>query len=122
MASATFGMTMLQRVEHVGGTTKENDRVEFGSMFAVNLFADHLLRDVVQGQPLHSTQPIIQRIAHLEQKHGGLRAAARVLGIDPGYLFRLKNSEKMNPSDEVLKALGLERVTFYRDRSEEDHG
>lgn len=115
-------MTLLQRVEHVGGSTKDNDRVEFGSMFAVSLFADHIVRDVVQGQPLHSILPIVQRIEAAEEKHGGLRGAARALKIDPGYLFRLKNSEKMNPSDEVLKALGLERVTFYRDRSEVDHG
>jgi hypothetical protein len=119
MKSVTSGMTMLQRVEHVGGRTKDNDCVEFGSMLAVNLFADHLVRDVVQGQPLHSTRPVVRSIEQAEKKHGSLRAAARALGMDPSYLFRLKNSEKMHPSDEVLKALGLERVTFYR-RCEED--
>lgn len=60
--------------------------------------------------------PVVQRIEALEKKHGSLRAAANACGIDPGYLCRLKNSEKMNPSDEVLSALGLERVIYYRDK------
>ena len=49
-----------------------------------------------------------------EEKHGSLRAAARALGIDAGYLSRLKKGEKVNPSEEVLAALGLERMTMYR--------
>jgi hypothetical protein len=49
-----------------------------------------------------------------EEEHGSLRSAAKALGIDPGYLSRLKNGEKTNPSDEVLAALGLERVVLYR--------
>lgn len=119
MRSPTSGMNLGQRIAHVGGRTKEDHCIEFGSVLAVALLLDHAVRDLKFDTPLHSTAPIIERIEALEKKHGGLRAAARVLGIDPGYLFRLKNSEKMNPSDEVLKALGLERVTFYRQRDEE---
>lgn len=51
-----------------------------------------------------------------EEEHGSLRAAAKALGIDAGYLSRLKTGEKVNPSDEVLSALGLERVTYFRAR------
>ena len=51
-------------------------------------------------------------------QHGGLRPAGRALGIDPSYLSRLQHGEKLNPSDETLAALGLERVTIYRVKGE----
>lgn len=119
MPSPTSGMSVGERISHVGGRTKEDHCIEFGSVLAVSMLMDHLARDLVGDQPAHSTAPVMHRIEEAEQKHGGLRAAARALGIDPGYLFRLKNAEKMNPSDEVLSALGLERVTFYRNASKE---
>lgn len=120
MASPTSGMTIGQRIAHVGGRTKDDHCIEFGSVLAVSLLLDHLARDLVGDQPEHSTAPVIRRIEEAEKKHGGLRQAARALGIDPGYLFRLKNAEKMNPSDAVLAALGLQRVTFYRDKPMDD--
>lgn len=58
--------------------------------------------------------PISLAIEAAEEEHGSLRAAAKALGIDAGYLSRLKNGEKLNPGDDVLAALGLERVTMYR--------
>ncbi len=45
---------------------------------------------------------------------GGLRPLARQTGLCPGYLCRLKNGEKINPSDETLALLGIERVVTYR--------
>ena len=63
-----------------------------------------------EGQP----SPISLAIEAAEEEHGSLRAAAKALGIDAGYLSRLKNGEKLNPGDDVLAALGLERVTMYR--------
>lgn len=62
------------------------------------------------GQP----SAIALAIEAAEEEHGSLRAAAKALGIDPGYLSRLASGEKVNPSDKVLSALGLERVTIYR--------
>lgn len=118
MPSPTSGMTIGQRIAHVGGRTKEDHCIEFGSVLAVSLLMNHVARDLVGDQPPHSTAPISQRIEDAEKKYGSLRAAAKALGIDPGYLFRLKNAEKMNPSDEVLAALGLERVIFYRPAAE----
>jgi hypothetical protein len=55
-----------------------------------------------------------QRILEFEKKHGGLRAAARVLDIDPGYLLRLRDGEKNNPSSVILKKLKLRRVIEIR--------
>ena len=46
--------------------------------------------------------------------HGSLRAAARALDIDPGYLFRLLTGEKKNPSRATLTKLGLLRVETYQ--------
>ncbi len=55
-----------------------------------------------------------KRIEELEAKHGGLRAAARVLEIDPGYLKRLRDGEKNNPSPAILRKLKLRRVVEVR--------
>ncbi len=49
-----------------------------------------------------------------EEEHGSLRAAAKVIGVDAGYLSRLKSGSKSAPGDSVLSALGLERVLRYR--------
>ena len=56
---------------------------------------------------------IQERIIELQEKHGGLNAASRALGVDPGYLSKLGSGEKTNPSDEVLKKLKLKRVISY---------
>lgn len=76
------------------------------------------LHDLLDGTKLYAESPGINqvsaRIADAEQEHGSLRAAAKALGIDAGYLSRLKSGEKLNPGDDVLSALGLERVTIYR--------
>ena len=44
-------------------------------------------------------------------KHGGFRPAARALRIDPAYLLRLRSGKKVNPSDAVLRKLGLRKHT-----------
>lgn len=53
------------------------------------------------------------RILELEKQHGSLRAAARALGCDAGYLSRLRDGEKDNPSAILLKRMGLKRVVAY---------
>ena len=53
------------------------------------------------------------RIEQLVQQHGSLRAAARVLEIDVGYLSRLRNGGKVNPEKDKLRRLGLRRVVSY---------
>lgn len=50
---------------------------------------------------------IQKRIDDLVVAHGGLRAAARKVGVDPGYLSRLRSGEKRNPTIETLTALGI---------------
>ena len=54
-----------------------------------------------------------ERILELEDRHGGLRAAARAIGIDQAYLARLRDGEKINPSDKTLKKLKLKKVVTY---------
>lgn len=46
-------------------------------------------------------------------RHGGVRVAARALRIDHAYLYRLRSGEKSDPSDAVLRKLGLRRVVTY---------
>jgi hypothetical protein len=52
-------------------------------------------------------------IAELVEKHGSLRAAALAVNIEVGYLSRLAAGEKVNPSKEFLRRLGLRRVVSY---------
>ena len=52
-------------------------------------------------------------VRQLEDKHGGLRSAGRATGIDAGYLKRLRDGEKTNPSDATLAKLGLRKEVIY---------
>ena len=52
-------------------------------------------------------------LSKLERRHGGLRAAARVHKIDAGYWVRLRDGQKINPSESVLLRLGLRRRVVY---------
>lgn len=61
---------------------------------------------------------ILLRLQHLSKKHGSMRAVAKVLGIDHGYLSRLQAGKKLNPSDVVLKKLGLRRVVQFHPRTQ----
>lgn len=53
------------------------------------------------------------RIEELVERHGSLRAAARVLKVDHAYLSRLMTGVKCAPSDALLRKLGLRRVVTY---------
>jgi hypothetical protein len=54
-----------------------------------------------------------QRIDELIAQHGTLRATARVLMTDCGYLHRLRSGEKTEPGDPLLRRMGLREVTRY---------
>lgn len=47
------------------------------------------------------------RIDELTEVYGSLRAVGKALDVDHAYLNRLRSGEKQNPSDKVLKKLGL---------------
>ena len=64
----------------------------------------------------HDKNLIRTRAKELMGQHGGVRAGARVLQIDPGYFSRLISGDKTNPSDKLLKRMGVRRiktVTYY---------
>ena len=46
-------------------------------------------------------------------RHGGLRAAARAMEIDAGYLCKLRTGDKKAPDDAILRKLGLRRIVSY---------
>lgn len=56
---------------------------------------------------------IPSRIAELVEQHGSLRAAARVLECDAGYLSRLQSGEKTDPGAHLLRRMGLRQVTTF---------
>jgi hypothetical protein len=49
----------------------------------------------------------------LVERHGGVRAAARVIKVNYAYLSRLRSGEKTNPTDAVLRKLGLRKIVVY---------
>lgn len=59
-----------------------------------------------------------ERIDELVERHGTLRATARVLMTDCGYLHRLRAGEKTEPGDPLLRRMGLREVRTY----ERTHG
>ena len=54
-----------------------------------------------------------ERIGELAYKHGSLRAAAKVLQVDAGYLSRLADGGKSCPGKELLRRMGLRQVITY---------
>ena len=63
---------------------------------------------------LEQLKPLRDRIDWFVAVHLSLRRAARALRVDVGYLSRLRNGKMANPSDSLLRKLGLERVVSYR--------
>jgi len=53
------------------------------------------------------------RIQELEYEHGGLRAAARYLGVSAPYLGRLRDGKYDKPDKKILDKLGLVRKVTY---------
>ena len=58
-------------------------------------------------------QTLPDRVYTLETQYGGLRSAARATGVDAGYLKRLRDGEKTNPSAATLAKLGLRKEVIY---------
>lgn len=57
---------------------------------------------------------LAQRIDEFAAIYGSMRRVAEELGIDVGYLSRLRAGEKASPSAAMLQRLGLYRVVTYR--------
>lgn len=61
--------------------------------------------------------------ARVEQhitKHDGVRNFAKVLGVDPSYVTRLRQGKKKEPSDKILRKLKLTRMVVYADDGSND--
>ena len=56
---------------------------------------------------------ISTRIEQLQKQHGGLRAAARAVGMSASYMIRLRDGEKIEPSMRLLQKLGLKKKVTY---------
>lgn len=62
-----------------------------------------------------------KRIDELIDQHGGLRKAARAIGVDHVYLWRLYRGTKNNPSNDILQKLNLKRITSIEACTEMTH-
>lgn len=59
--------------------------------------------------------------AHIErliEATGGVRRAAKAFGVDPGYLCRLRDGTRANPSPDMLRKLGLTMEVKYHEAHE----
>lgn len=54
-----------------------------------------------------------EQIRKRAQRHGSLRAAARVLRVSAPYLCRLLKGEKREASDTLLRKLGIRRQVIF---------
>lgn len=64
-----------------------------------------------------------ERVAELVAQHGSLRAVARELNCDVGYLSRLASEEKDAPGSLLLERMGLRRhvtATYTRDQDSKE--
>lgn len=78
--------------------------------------AEHRIQKSLAAPPAQGAREsctLSYRIAELAEQHGSLRAAARSLDFDPGYLARLQSGEKCSPSPALLERLGLRQVITY---------
>ena len=64
---------------------------------------------------------IRERIESLIFQYGGVNAAAKATNVDAGYLVRLRDGEKQNPSFDTLKKLGLSKVVSFELLSNTDN-
>jgi len=55
-----------------------------------------------------------KQIDRLVKRHGGLRAAARAIDLDPAYLWRMQRGTKTTPTPKTLEKLGLRRIETLR--------
>lgn len=83
------------------GLSKEADQAEDGN-------GDEAVRVQLGGE-----MTLRERIIELGVKHGSVRAAARVLGVDHAYLHRLAKGEKTAPSKAMQRKLGVRAVVTY---------
>lgn len=95
---------------HGGTTFDEFDEIGFARAVLARWGAP---APVAPAQEARESCTLISRIAELAEQHGSLRAAARSLDFDPGYLARLQSGEKCSPSPALLERLGLRQVITY---------
>lgn len=68
-------------------------------------------------QPTREEQALIKRtVKALIKKFGNCRRAALRLGINPKYMYALRDGYKTNPGDAILRKLGLRRVTYIEEK------
>lgn len=60
-----------------------------------------------------TTTLLQERISALVERHGSIRAVARVLEVDHSYLYRLHKGEKDDPGPTLLRKLKLRRVVTF---------
>lgn len=53
------------------------------------------------------------RVNQLVATHGSYRAAARVLQVDQGYLYRLGDGKAKSPGVALLRRMGLKQTVTY---------
>lgn len=63
-------------------------------------------------------QEVIERLRAACIAAGGQKAFARAHGLTPGYVHDVLHSKRA-PADRILTAIGIERITIYREIGED---
>jgi hypothetical protein len=124
--SPTSGMTIAQRILHVGGRNNAAGYVEFGSIQAVEALVRHVLRDLPAApvQPEHISPK--QLLALAKEANLGLDKVIKVFQMaqpaptvqEPVVFYRCNGCghayEQMHPTScDCMEAGGFERVEYY---------
>lgn len=83
--SPTAGMSIEQRILHVGGRNNQAGYVEFGSAQAVQAMISQILRDL----PNEQLAPSGQVFGIIDQEYGRILTIARPAGLEL-WLFHLR--------------------------------
>ncbi|HEP6426943.1 TPA: hypothetical protein VDB83_001214 [Burkholderia cenocepacia] len=85
----TTGMTLADRIAHVGGRVTELGCVEFGSAMAVDALIQHVLRDLAPAQAYHAqccdTPSFCSSVRRCTAKDAAPAQAAEPVAIPSGY-------------------------------------
>lgn len=88
--SPTHGMTLGERIKHVGGWETERGTIEFGSPMAVDALIKHVLRDTA---PVAASDTSQERVAETEEKRHDPKPQAWMLITEQGVcggIFRFR--------------------------------
>lgn len=70
---------------------------------------------MTKGRTLQDTTLLQARMRELVDRIGSVSDTGKLLGVNKGYISRLRSGAQTNPNDAILKRLKLTRLISYID-------